>query len=197
MKTLGALLLNPPTTDGQRTRRHLEVAASLLDCDRVEIANLFAISTQDVTAMNLVGRDAAGWLAAQPHLCGLIARADVLVAGWGVRGLTGLAAQHQRAQLRLIADQARLQGRTHVWTVGGQPRHPSRWHQFVSDRHGRTQGGSLPERLTCVLSETAISDLVEDAGREVAEERHQVPRPATVSRTAAPARDSPIRSVPC
>lgn len=115
--------------------------------------------------MNLVGRDVAGWLAARPELCGLIARADVLVAGWGVRGLSGLAAQHQRAQLRLITGHARLHGRTHVWTVGGQPRHPSRWHQFVSDRHGRTLGGSFSERLTCVLSETAISDLIEDAER--------------------------------
>lgn len=165
VRTLGALLLNPPTTDGRRTRRHLEVAASLLGCDFVEIANLFAISTKDVTAMNLVGRDVAGWLAARPELCGLIARADVLVAGWGVRGLSGLAAQHQRAQLRLITGHARLHGRTHVWTVGGQPRHPSRWHQFVSDRHGRTLGGSFSERLTCVLSETAISDLIEDAER--------------------------------
>lgn len=38
-----------------------------------------------------------------------------------------------------------------VWSVGGQPRHPSRGHQFLSDKYGRTAGGTFEKRLSTVL----------------------------------------------
>lgn len=162
MRTLGALLLNPPITDGRRTRANLEVAARILGCSRVEIANLFSVPTQDVTSMNPVAKDSEGWLAAHGDLSRVIASADVLLGGWGVRGLSGSAARQRRTQILFVGNQAGIYGRTHLWTVGGQPRHPSRWHQFVSDRYGRTPGGLFDERLKYALQETAIADLVTD-----------------------------------
>lgn len=48
------------------------------------------------------------------------------------------------------------QGITAFWMVGGEPRHPSRWHQFVSDKHGRTTGGTFEERLVQVLVEVPL-----------------------------------------
>src|SRR5580698_10304129 len=117
---LGALLLNPPVVGGVRTIRHLRVAADLLGCDRVEIANLFSIATRDVAGINEVGRSGDGWAAARPHLDRVIAASDQLLAGWGVSGLGGLAAQNQRIQLEYIGASAGEIGQNYVWTLNGE-----------------------------------------------------------------------------
>lgn len=159
MTTLGALLLNPPFGAGTRTRHHLRVVADLLRCDSVEIANLFAIPTKDMSVINTVGRSGEGWELARPRLREVLATADHLVAAWGVRGLNGHAAAHHRNQLLFVAGAAREAGHDHTWTLNGEPRHPSRWHQYVSDRHGRAVGESLSERLTMVLKMVPIGAL--------------------------------------
>lgn len=152
MTTLGDLLLNPPLVGGDRTIRHLRVAAELLGCDNVEIANLFAIATRDVTAINDVGRSIDGWKAAQFHLHRLIAASDQLIAGWGISGLTGPVERHRQAQVDFVRACALDIGKDHIWTVNGEPRHPSRWHQYVSDRRGRACGTTLNQRLSMVLT---------------------------------------------
>jgi hypothetical protein len=50
-------------------------------------------------------------------------------------------------------------GISNIWMVGGEPRHPSRWHQFVSDKYSRTTGGSFEERLDQVLESVPMSAL--------------------------------------
>ena len=150
MPTLGAILLNPPTSGGLPTLRHLHVAAELLGCDSVVIGNLFATATDDVTAVNSVGADAAGWTAARPGLLKAL-DADVLIAGWGVSGLQGDAQRHREAQVQWVTASATLRRHVGVWTLNGEPRHPSRWHQYVSDRHGRASGDTQAERLQSVL----------------------------------------------
>jgi len=157
--TLGALLLNPPLVGGDRTIRHLQVAANLLGCDNVEIANLFANATPDVTAINEIGRSGDGWEAARLRLRQVITASDHLLAGWGISGLAGPAARHRRAQLDYVRTYAREVGKHDIWTLNGQPRHPSRWHQYVSDRHGRATGTSLSERMAMVLSSVAVATL--------------------------------------
>jgi hypothetical protein len=159
MTTLGALLMNPPTGDGTRTVRHLRVVTGLLDCDAMEIANLFSIATRDVTGINEVGRSGDGWDAARPRLRQVIAECDCLLAGWGVRGLSGTAAAYQRIQLDYVRACAREVGLDHIWTINGEPRHPSRWHQYVSDRHGRATGTSLGERIAMVLTSVPFATL--------------------------------------
>lgn len=42
---------------------------------------------------------------------------------------------------------------------GGQPRHPSRGHQYVSDRHGRTGPGNVEEGLRLVLVQVPLAEL--------------------------------------
>lgn len=156
---LGALLLNPPTTDGAQTRRHLQVAAELLSCNSIEIANLFAMPTHDMPAVNVVGQSNQGWELAQPRLRAVITAADQLLAAWGVGGLSGRALIHQRRQLRFVAAAAQEIGHVQIWTLNGEPRHPSRWHQYVSDRHGRASGASLTERLAMVLTSVRTETL--------------------------------------
>ena len=113
---LGALLLDPPIVGGVRTTHHLRVAADVLDCDRVEIANLFSIATRDVAAINEVGRSGDGWTAAQPHLNQVIQASDHLLEGWGVRGLAGPATQHKRTQLEYLDACARDIGKDYLDT---------------------------------------------------------------------------------
>lgn len=157
-RRLGAVLLNPPTGDGRPTLRHLAVAAELLGCESFQIANLSSLVTPSVTELNLGGRDWAGWQAARSGLSALVETDEILVA-WGVSGLSGAAALHRAAQTDWLLTSLQAAGRSTIWTVGGEPRHPSRWHQYVSDRHGRASGATFGARLRTVLVRTAIASL--------------------------------------
>ncbi|MGC4819087.1 DUF1643 domain-containing protein [Micromonospora sp. DT63] len=151
-RALGAILLNPPLTTGAATMRNLHVAADVLRCDGVQVANLFTLPTTDVAEINQVGRNTLDWERACPALEQVLMTSHAVVAGWGVSGLYGPAGAHRRAQaawvIRRAASAPHLGG---LWTLNGEPRHPSRWHQYVSDRHGRTSGASLRDRLASVL----------------------------------------------
>lgn len=64
---------------------------------------------------------------------------------------TAAVASSAISQVEWFARQARAAGLSEMWTVGGRARHPSRWHQYVSDKYGRTSGGSFADRLRQVL----------------------------------------------
>ena len=82
------------------------------------------------------------------------------MAAWGLYGLSGPAKAHRREQLGWLAGAAQSLGHTDCWTVGGEARHPSRWHQYVSDVHGRTTEGTFAERLRQVLVKVPLSAIV-------------------------------------
>ncbi len=42
----------------------------------------------------------------------------------------------------------------------GNTRHPSRWHQYVADKHGRTSGGGQAERLAEVICRVPIREVI-------------------------------------
>ena len=100
-----------------------------------------------------------GWLSARRELSSALGRATGVLGGWGVAGLTGDALQDQNEQVAWLRLEAIQAGVSTIWMVGGEPRHPSRWHQFVSDKYGRTKGGSFEERLDQVLKSVQISTL--------------------------------------
>jgi Protein of unknown function (DUF1643) len=158
-RTLGGILLNPPLTTGAATMRHLGVAAEILGCENVQVANLFAIPTISVTEINEAGRSADGWEAARGELARVVDTSAELVAGWGVSGLHGPAAAHRNDQLVWLIEQITTRGQpSGMWTLNGEARHPSRWHQYVSDRHGRASGPTFHERLTSVLRRVVLSE---------------------------------------
>ena len=150
-RTVVALLANPPTTSGARTRAKASQAADLLGGGRLIIANLFGLPTADLPSLSHCGSSPAGWRAARPKLIRALQEADCLVAAWGLHPLCGDARRLRQEQLTWLQEQASKNGLLHAWCVGGQPRHPSRWHQYVSDRHGRTTGGIFSDRLDQVL----------------------------------------------
>jgi hypothetical protein len=158
--TVAALLASPPTTSGARTTAKVQQAATLLGGGRLLVVNLFAFPVADLPALSVCGSGAAGWLAARPKLAAALQEADCLLAAWGLHRLHGPARLLQEQQMSWMEEEARAHGHLSAWCVGGQPRHPSRWHQYVSDRHGRTTGGSSSDRLRQVLGESPLRGLV-------------------------------------
>ena len=97
---------------------------------------------------------------AREDIAEALARCDEFMAAWGLSGLAGAARQHRSDQVRWLLQTASSFGHELAWTVGGQPRHPSRWHQYVSDMHGRTAGGTVIERLKQVMVRVPLSELI-------------------------------------
>jgi hypothetical protein len=148
---LVAVLLNPPgKSSGTRTRNATARAARVLGYDSHEIVNLCLSVTVSVTELNDI-HPAEGWLRAQPALAGAVRGAGSLLGAWGVAGLAGSARRRRDDQVRWLYAEAFEHGFRDIWMVGGEPRHPSRWHQYVSDKYGRTVGGNFEERLAQVI----------------------------------------------
>lgn len=153
---LAALLASPPTSSGVRTLNKVAAALPLTNCASAAVANLFALPAPDLPALTQLGASHEGWLDARPALQFVIDSADELLLGWGIDPLAGAARASRAAQIEWIVAQAHRAGHTHAWTIAGQARHPSRWHQYVSDRHGRTGHGDFEERLRQVLVKTPL-----------------------------------------
>lgn len=154
---LGAILINPPLGSGGATLRHLEALREVLECDLVQIANLLSVPTVSTDDIREAGVRLGSWRRARPQVRNLLQSADHIVLGWGLGGISGIARQHFNAQVRWVEQELARRGEgVPVWTIGDGPRHPSRWHQYVSDRHGRTAQGSLQDRLRSVLVEQSI-----------------------------------------
>lgn len=152
------LLNRPKSTSGARTRNAVAAAARVLGYQFVEVVNLYSDATSSTDELN---RSATvdGWLRARGELSNALGGATDVLGGWGVAGLTGSALQNQNEQVAWLRLEAIRVGISTIWMVGGEPRHPSRWHQFVSDKYSRTTGGSLEERLDQVLESVPISAL--------------------------------------
>lgn len=160
-RRLCAVLACPPTTSGNRTLNALAVAAGCLELPDVAVVNLLGATASNTAAMSLVGAAGDVWHSSRPALEHGVRRADALIAAWGVQPLGGQARQHHRDQVAWLVQTAEDAGHDSAWTVGGQPRHPSRWHQFASDRHGRTAPGlSREERIRGLLTLVPLRDLL-------------------------------------
>ena len=154
--SLGALLMNPPSGNGEQTKRHLTIAQELLGCKQTEIANLLAIATVSTSQVRSAGADWSAWEAARPTLESVIRNCDVLLIGWGVAVQGPDARRNFVRQVEWVFEMISRAGHNEYWRVGAQPRHPSLWHQFVSDRHGRTIGGTFSERIGQVIERVPV-----------------------------------------
>jgi len=144
-----AVLLNPPSlTSGTRSRNAVAHAATVLGCENVQLVNLCSASTPIVELNDLRGDE---WEEARESLEVALLHADVLLAGWGVAGMSGYSKRSLTSQVDWLLRRAQNRGFDSVWMVGGEPRHPSRWHQYVADRHQRTSGGAFEDRIRQVL----------------------------------------------
>lgn len=159
-RILLSVLLNPPaTTSGARTRSAVEAAAIALGYDSAEIVNLTNLATSSVLELN--GHGLEHWIGARDELMAGLERASGLLGAWGTAGLSGVAREARRAQVEWLAARATQAGIDTIWTVGPRASHPSRWHQYVSDKHARTRGGSFSDRLLDVLTCSTFSDVAQ------------------------------------
>ena len=132
----------------------------MLGYDGAVMVNLCAVATPSVLELNGQGRE--GWDVARGELEAALVRADCLLAGWGVTRLTGEAGLWMRGQVEWLFERAVECGLSRLWMVGGEPRHPSRWHQYVSDKHGRTAGGTFEERIAQVLVGVPLASVTDN-----------------------------------
>jgi len=153
-----AVLLNPPAhSTGVRSRNAVSRAATVLGYEHVTFTNLCSVPTPSVVELKRL--DHGDWELARGELADALVHSDAVLAGWGVAGVTGEAQRLLRAQVDWLRERALAVGIESFWTVGGEPRHPSRWHQYVADRHGRTQGGTFNERLSQVLVPVPVGSM--------------------------------------
>ena len=147
---LVAVLLNPPEhTSGARSRNAVARAATVLGHEEVRVVNLCAEPTASVIELRDV--EPVSWEDARSGLEEALKGAEAVLGAWGVGGVTGPTRFELQAQIDWLYGQMLQVGIEQVWMVGGEPRHPSRWHQYVSDKYGRTTGGGFEERLAQVM----------------------------------------------
>lgn len=154
------ILLNPAQQGGERSLTRIQMAASVLGYDEVAVANLFSVPTRDSKGIRVVGQDEKGWVAARANLRRTIATSHEVMVGWGVHRPTGPAGVHFRDQVDYVHHLLQSSGKTGVWTMGGEARHPSRWHQYVSERHGRATGADFRARLESVVVYAPLESLL-------------------------------------
>ncbi|GAB3745549.1 DUF1643 domain-containing protein [Microlunatus parietis] len=121
-------------TEGTRTLRRVELAADLLGFARVEIANLFAESSQTTNEIALLGANESGWLSARQPLLDCITGAEGVLLAYGAAEPTGTARSHFRTQVEWLRDRIAA-SRLPEWQVGDGPRHPSRWQRWTHRAH--------------------------------------------------------------
>jgi hypothetical protein len=153
-----AVLANPPLHTKSRSFGRVELAARILGLERMRIVNLFAVASTSSRDIAALGHEPHGWTTARRPIMEALAEADQVLVGFGAIPVTGAARRNLEEQLHWLGETFRLQGHNTVWQVG-QARHPSRWHQYVSDRYGRTAGGSFEVRLREVLTCTETAAL--------------------------------------
>lgn len=153
--SLCAVLLNPPLTSGNRTRGAIYRAAELLGNNCVTVTNLVGVATSSSSALATASVPMEEWFAARPSLIRAVSESNALLFGWGLTAHLGAARQAVQEQIKWLLDEAYRAGHSEAWAVG-DARHPSRWHQYTADLHGRTSGGSSDDRLLAVLEKRPL-----------------------------------------
>jgi hypothetical protein len=117
----------------------------------VEVANLFSLPVHDLESVSVNGQDRLHWLVARDRLQEVISTCEQILVGWGVSEPTGQARIHFREQRAWVIQRLIEHGHDHVWLVGDGPRHPSRWHQFVSRKNRVVVGATVNDRIATAL----------------------------------------------
>ena len=133
-RTLVAILANPPTTPGARTRGRVALAASLLGFERVQISNMFAYASHSTGAIAELGQTDQGWLEARPHLSSSLRDCDAVLLAYGAYAPAGPARLHYKQQVDWLRGEVMNQS-VPAWWVGDGPRHPSRWQRWTYRAH--------------------------------------------------------------
>lgn len=128
---LCAVLMNPPLTDGQRTRKRVELLLEILGGGSIIIVNLFPTATRSVLDIPRVEQSQQLWQATRLEIETSIELCDRVLLAYGLQAPRKPAASYYHEQVAWLQTIiAQLEKPT--ITVGGLPRHPSRWQRFTS-----------------------------------------------------------------
>ncbi|WP_314645677.1 hypothetical protein [uncultured Microbacterium sp.] len=150
---LVAILHSLPVGTGARTLSRIEIAREALGCTSASVANLYAAPLPNSNLLNLSGMEAA-WQAGRDEIARELYRADTtdVLLGYGVQLPTGDQRVVFQAQLRWLTEQ--LGERQHrVWTFGGRPTHPSRWHRVARREAAES---TVADSATALLTRSTI-----------------------------------------
>lgn len=130
--SLLVVLATPPLTSGARTLRRVELATNQLGYSIARIANLVSIETQDVNELSRLEISPRSWLVSRATIEEHLASRPAVLLAYGCSLPVGPARLAYKAQLAWLAGALRAAGVDEVITVGGRPRHPSRWQRHTS-----------------------------------------------------------------
>ncbi|WP_124246897.1 DUF1643 domain-containing protein [Kroppenstedtia sanguinis] len=164
---VGVILLNPAreTKRVSTTQQVLEDVRVAKVWGKLEIANLVETPTRNSKELAQVATSPQVFLDARDRLEALLTSSDTLVFAWGVAPLSGTAGRHVRGQTSWVISRARHHGHTHAWVMGGRPRHPSRWRQYVGPQRGLFDGSTTVDRLMQGLERCALEHCAADVVR--------------------------------
>ncbi len=138
-----AVLSNPATTSGNRTRARVELAREILEYESYAIVNMFSGATYRTGEIAQIGQSPAHWLQARDAIKEGLAEADCVLLAYGISEPTGPARAHHRSQVEWLHHELSTRSLP-VCTLSGQPRHPSRWHRYT---HANFPGLDLKSAL--------------------------------------------------
>lgn len=161
---LAVVCLNPPSvTSGQRTVRAVTRLAEGLRFDTGHTVNLLDVPSRSFDDFAVAGADARCWQSSRDELRSSLStlrpERDVIVAAWGLSRFREPSRSLLSGQIRWLMLLLGSAGWSEVHTFGGGPRHPSRWHQYVSDKHGRFSDLNPSERYAAALTTRRLSEL--------------------------------------
>ncbi len=161
---VGAILLNPArqTKRVSTTQLVLEDVRVAKVWGRLEIANLVETPTRNSKELAQVATSPQVFLDARDRLEALLTSSETLVFAWKIAPLSGPAGRHVRGQAAWVISRARHHGHTHAWVMGGRPRHPSRWPQYVGPQRGLFDGSTTVDRLMQGLEHCALEHCTAD-----------------------------------
>lgn len=145
---LVAILHSDPPRDGTRTLRRVETARDFLGCNSLSVANLFPAVLPNTNTFPLLD-DEAIWEQGRAGILDALNLADTaaVLLGHGVSPPTGQQRQNYLQQVKWVDDELATRD-IPVWTFGGRPAHPSRWHRIVHrDSPGQTVESAIESHL--------------------------------------------------
>jgi hypothetical protein len=136
--------------------------------ETLEIANLVKTPTRNSKELEQVATSFQLFLDARSRLETVLESSNTLVFAWGVAPLRGLAGKYVRNQVSWVISRALHHGHTHAWLMGGHPRHPSRWRQYVGPQRGLFDGATTVDRLLQGLEHCTV-ETAQPRGNETSE----------------------------
>jgi hypothetical protein len=145
---LTAVLAAPPIRGGNITTNRVVSVATMLGFNLVSIVNVLDVRTTSVADMTQLGRNEDAWVRSRNAIEEAIHRSSQVLLAYGCGAPTGPARAHFRGQIIWLRDLLTSSGVDVVVSVGGRPRHPSRWQRATHATYpGLSFGDALPQVL--------------------------------------------------